>query len=71
MHANDYFEDFEHPQFGPIRGPKLLGSFSRTPGGYPTRSPLVGEHSVEVLAEYGFSEERIAELVATGVVNQG
>ena len=70
MDANGYFEDFEHPQFGSIRGPKLLGSFSRTPGGYPTRSPLVGEHSVEVLAEYGFSEERIAELLASGVVRQ-
>ena len=71
MHANGYFEDFEHPQFGAIRGPKHLGAFSRTPGGYPMRSPLIGEHSTEVLVECGFSEERISELIASGIVKQG
>jgi len=71
MHESDYFEDFDHPQLGAIRGPKYLGVFSRTPGGYPFRSPLIGEHSVEVLRDCGFSEERITELVAAGVVRQG
>jgi crotonobetainyl-CoA:carnitine CoA-transferase CaiB-like acyl-CoA transferase len=71
MHENDYFEDFDHPQFGSIRGPKYLGTFSRTPGRYPCRSPLIGEHSVEVLTDYGFSEGRVAELLAAGVVRQG
>ncbi len=70
MHENDYFEDFDHPQFGTIRGPKHLGNFSRTPSGYPRRSPLIGEHSIEVLRDCGFSEERISELVAAGVVRQ-
>ena len=71
MHQNDYFEDFDHPQFGAIRGPKHLGDFSRTPSAYPRRSPQIGEHSVEVLAEYGFSEERIASLLEAGVIRQG
>jgi len=71
MHQNDYFVDFDHPQFGEIRGPKHLGTFSRTPGGYPYRSPLLGEHSVEVLQECGFAEERIASLLEAGVVRQG
>ena len=70
MHQNGYFEDFEHPQFGHIRGPRYLGEFSRTPGGYARRSPLVGEHSAEILAECGFSEDRIARLIAEGVVRQ-
>ena len=70
MHENDYFEDFDHPQLGTIRGPKHLGNFSRTPSGYARRSPLIGEHSVEVLRDCGFSEDRITELVATGVVRQ-
>jgi formyl-CoA transferase len=70
MHQNNYFEDFDHPQFGNIRGPKHLGAFARTPGGYQRRSPLVGEHSVEVLRDCGFNEERISELLAAGVVHQ-
>jgi len=71
MQQNGYFEDFDHPQFGNIRGPRLLGEFSRTPGGYPRRSPLIGEHSVEVLRDCGFAEERISELLAAGIVRQG
>jgi crotonobetainyl-CoA:carnitine CoA-transferase CaiB-like acyl-CoA transferase len=71
MHENGYFEDFDHPQFGAMMGPKHLGRFGRSGGGYPRRSPLIGEHSVEVLRDYGFEEERIAELVAAGVVRQG
>ncbi len=71
FHASDYFEDFDHPQLGPIRGPKYLGTFALTQGGYPYRSPLIGEHSVEVLEECGFDEERIAALLEAGVVVQG
>ncbi|MBK7126268.1 MAG: CoA transferase [Dehalococcoidia bacterium] len=70
MHENNYFEDFEHPAFGAIRGPRFLGEFSRTPGGYPRRSPGIGEHSVEVLRDCGFSEDRISELLAQGVIRQ-
>ena len=71
LHASGYFEDFEHPQFGAIRGPRLLGEFHGTPGGYPYRSPLIGEHSVEILAECGFEEGRIAALLESGAIAQG
>lgn len=70
LHASGYFEDFDHPELGPIRGPRLLGWFPEMPNGYPRRSPLVGEHSAEVLRECGFAEERIAALLAAGVVRQ-
>jgi alpha-methylacyl-CoA racemase len=36
--------------------------FSRTPGGFSAPPPLRGEHSREVLAEFGFSEAEIAAL---------
>ena len=71
LHQNDYFQSFDHPQFGPMIGPAYLGHFSRTPSGYARRSPLIGEHSVEVLSEYGFEEARIADLLAAGIVRQG
>ena len=69
--STGFFEDFEHPQYGAIRGPRLLGEFQGTPSGYARRSPLLGEHSVEVLERYGFTGGRIAELLALGAVVQG
>ncbi|NJD64018.1 MAG: CoA transferase, partial [Chloroflexi bacterium] len=71
MHASEYFEDFDHPQLGTIRGPRYLGRFLRTGNGYPRRSPLIGEHSREVLADCGIAPERVEQLVSGGVVRQG
>ncbi len=67
---NEYFESFDHPQFGPIRAPRTYAAWGRTPGGLARRSPLLGEHSLEVLRDYGFDEARIAKLVEAGVVVQ-
>jgi formyl-CoA transferase len=39
-----------------------------TPGGVKRRSPLLGEHTDEVLAEFGFSREDIDALKADKVV---
>ncbi len=70
MHASEYFEDFDHPQLGAIRAPRYLGRFLRTGNGYPRRSPLIGEHSREVLADCGIDSSRTDHLVAAGVVRQ-
>jgi crotonobetainyl-CoA:carnitine CoA-transferase CaiB-like acyl-CoA transferase len=71
LHENGYFQDFDHPQFGAMMGPEFLGHFSRSGGGYPRRSPLIGEHSMEVLEDWGFQPDRIADLLAAGVIAQG
>ena len=71
LHENGYFEYFDHPQFGAMMGPAQLGHFSRSGGGYPRRSPFIGEHSVEVLEEFGIAADRIAGLIASRVVLQG
>lgn len=42
--------------------------FSKTPGEIRKASPLLGEHSVEILKEAGFSDERIEDLVKNEVV---
>jgi crotonobetainyl-CoA:carnitine CoA-transferase CaiB-like acyl-CoA transferase len=39
-----------------------------TPGGVTRRSPLLGEHTDDVLAEFGFSPEDIEALRADSVV---
>ncbi|MCC5986174.1 MAG: CoA transferase [Pararhodobacter sp.] len=42
--------------------------FDRTPGAIRGPSPLVGEHTRDLLAEAGFEDAEIAELEASGIV---
>ena len=56
----------DHPALGRLR---TLGSpikMSETPADATRRAPLLGEHTEEVLAEFGFSEDEIAALIADG-----
>jgi formyl-CoA transferase len=55
-------------ELGRYRGVGTPIKLSRTPGGTRAEPPLFGEHSVEVLAECGYSAEEIAGLEADGVV---
>ncbi|MCP5151488.1 MAG: CoA transferase [Ectothiorhodospiraceae bacterium] len=57
----------EHPRLGTISlvGPAFR--MSATPPGMRRPTPDLGEHSAEVLAEAGFSDEEIAALDAAGV----
>ena len=41
-------------------------SFSWTPGAIRRLPPRFGEHSVEVLREWGFSEQEIDTMLASG-----
>ncbi len=68
--ANRFLEDYDHPQFGRITGVRSYADFDRTPGGFTRRSPLLGEHSVEVLEELGIDSARVEELLASGVLGQ-
>ena len=42
--------------------------FSRTPGSIDSPPPHAGQHTAEVLRAYGFSDERVAKLTASGAV---
>ena len=57
-----------HTKLGPV---KTLGApvkFSATPGGVTRGAPLLGEHTREVLVEYGYGDEEIDTLICDGVV---
>jgi crotonobetainyl-CoA:carnitine CoA-transferase CaiB-like acyl-CoA transferase len=50
------------------RGTGVPVKMSRTPGSVRTPPPRFGEHNRELLAELGYSEERIAALIANNIV---
>ena len=66
--ATSFFTTVEHPTEGTIRSMRMPMTWSEsTPE--PTRhAPRLGEHSVEVLAQAGFSGEEIDALIAAGAV---
>ena len=57
-----------HTKLGPV---KTLGApvkFSATPGGVTRGAPLLGEHTREVLTEYGYGDDEIDALICDGAV---
>lgn len=66
--AREMIVDMPHPTAGSVR---LVGSplkLSGTPVTYRSHPPLLGEHTDEVLAELGYSEEQVSTFKAEGVV---
>jgi len=69
LNARELFTSFGQPQFGPFSTPRLPLHLSRTPLGVQRRSPLLGEHNHEVLAEAGgLGSEEIDALESRGVI---
>ena len=79
---NTFAEAFSDPQVEanqmavemPCEGPGTLRSlgtplrFSGTPGGHLNPPPALGEHTLEVLREAGFTTEEIRDLIDAGAV---
>ena len=65
---NGTFVEYDHPTEGHIKTPGFPYKFSRTPARIERGAPLTGEHTDEILAELGYSDERIHALSDEGVV---
>jgi crotonobetainyl-CoA:carnitine CoA-transferase CaiB-like acyl-CoA transferase len=57
-----------HPTAGSVEMPGSPMHFSRTPTTIRKAPPLLGEHSRELLREYGYSETQINELVSHDII---
>ena len=66
--ARDMIVEVPHSRLGLVKTIGLPVKFSATPGKVATGAPVYGQHSREVLAEYGFGESEIEKLIASGGV---
>jgi crotonobetainyl-CoA:carnitine CoA-transferase CaiB-like acyl-CoA transferase len=68
--ARNMVVDLEHPQAGPTKALGCPVHFSETPTRIDRPAPMLGEHSRELLKEYGFSDTEIDGFVAGGVIEE-
>jgi crotonobetainyl-CoA:carnitine CoA-transferase CaiB-like acyl-CoA transferase len=66
--VNGTFVETDDPSIGRRREPRPPVVFSTTPARPGRVAPRRGEHTVELLAELGFTDDDIATLLADGVV---
>jgi crotonobetainyl-CoA:carnitine CoA-transferase CaiB-like acyl-CoA transferase len=62
--------DLVHPQAGPTKALGCPIHFSRTPTRIDRPAPMLGEHSRELLREYGYSDAEIDGFLEDGVVDE-
>lgn len=71
LQAVGFFQTFDHPSEGGIKLTAPPMKFSETPPDIRRLPASLGEHSVEVLIEAGYSEAQISELLNEGVCVDG
>ena len=66
--ARGMITEIEHAKIGPMKtlGPPI--KFSATPSGVHRSAPLYGQHTREVLTEFGYTDQQIDEMGAAGAV---
>ena len=60
--------ELEHPKSGSIRNIGVAVKLHDTPGSVRTPAPILGQHSEEVLDQYGYAESDIAALKDAGIL---
>jgi crotonobetainyl-CoA:carnitine CoA-transferase CaiB-like acyl-CoA transferase len=60
----------DHPVLGPVQQPGAFIDFEHTPMVSQRTAPALGADAEEVLGEIGYDADRIAALIAAGVVGK-
>lgn len=68
--ANDILDVNQHTHWGQVVQLGTTAKFWETPGKRGLPAPLLGEHTVEVLQELGYSQSKIDELLERNIVGQ-
>ena len=66
--ANELIHEYEHPEMGRVRQPRPAAKFEHAKPELNPRAPRLGEHNREILAELGYDDAAIEELLAGGVI---
>jgi crotonobetainyl-CoA:carnitine CoA-transferase CaiB-like acyl-CoA transferase len=66
--VNETFFEYEHPRAGRVRGVRQPARFSETRPELWRHAPDLGQHTDEVLRDFGFSGAEIGELRTAGIV---
>lgn len=67
LSAIDFITEEDHPTEGKIRNTGIPIRFSKSPGALRRHAPTLGEHSLELLSEIGYSDADIETLLTNGV----
>ena len=68
LKANDLWWEMEHPTYGPVRQTGRIVKWQRRSMRLERAAPVLGQHSRELLLEFGLEPSRVEELIERGVV---
>ncbi|MCW5674710.1 MAG: CoA transferase [Xanthobacteraceae bacterium] len=68
--ARNMVVEVNHATLGPVRTLGTPIKFSETPGGVHRSAPIFGQHTAEVLREYGFTDEEIDNMASSRAIHR-
>lgn len=71
VQSGGFVREYQHPVKGTYPGTRPAPKFSDLPIRDSFPPPRLGEHSVEILKEYGFQDKEIKNLMASGASHRG
>jgi crotonobetainyl-CoA:carnitine CoA-transferase CaiB-like acyl-CoA transferase len=66
--ANELDAELNHPELGPVAQNGILLKFASTPCAIRSSAPMLGQHTRQVMAEFGYSAAQIEELARDRVI---
>jgi len=65
---NELIQEMDQPGLGRVRQPRPAARFSETPAEIQGQAPYLGEHSREILSQFGFSDDVIDDLFSNDII---